>query len=170
MKTAIVNGKEIKAGADAPATAICPECGAKVLLKRHGPTYAYHHATAVPDCPHTWRSSAQMAPRDQCAPEYFLFISAIRRAILDALDGGGPQALDWLFSEEAQASLALLLGRDEGQTLAATERLAERLKAVIAAGQGYRLRRLVAFNAFEQVERFPGFAEREDKSGQDQAV
>lgn len=169
MKTAITtSGKEVQAGPGAPAVATCPACGAKLLLRRHGPAWAYHHATAAPACPRAWR--VPVAPREQPEPEYFVFIAAIREAIKDALDGGGPQALEWLFSPEAQAALCQLLGRDAEQTLVATEQAVERLKAVIAAGQGHRLRRCVALNAFEQVERILGFAERGNGNGKDQTV
>jgi len=155
MKTAIANGKEIPAGSGAPAAATCPACGAKVVLRRHGPAWAYHHAAAAPACPRAWRQGP-VTPRDRPAPEYFLFVAAIREAIKDALDGGGPQALEWLFSQEAQTTLSLLLDWDEEQTLAATEQVVDRLKQVIAAGQAdrCRLRKLVALNAFVQVESF----------------
>lgn len=152
MKTATANGREVQAGPDAPTAAACPACGSRMILRRHGQVYAYHHITAVPDCPLVWRSPERLAPRhDDPGPEYFLFVTAIRQAIRDALDGSGPQALDWLFSAEAQAALRLLLERDEEQTLAATERAVERLTELIAAGQEHRLQQLVAFNAWQQA-------------------
>jgi hypothetical protein len=150
MRTAIADGIEIQAGPEAPATATCPACGAKVLLRRHGPTWwAYHHATPAPACLHTWR--APVEPRDWPAPEYFVAVAAIRETIKDALNGRGPQAFDWLFEPAPQAALGLLLGLDAQETWAATEEAVERLKRVIAAGQAPRLRQLVTSNAYEQV-------------------
>lgn len=56
MKTAILNGKKIEAGPDAPERAVCPHCGATVTLRHRtkfrGITWYWRHAKGAPRaCP-----------------------------------------------------------------------------------------------------------------------
>ena len=56
MKQAVWNGKKVDAGPEAPARALCPACGAAVLLRRRKVIggeiwYWRHESGANPDCP-----------------------------------------------------------------------------------------------------------------------
>ena len=57
MKRAVWKGMEIEASPDAPERAVCPHCGADVLLRRRktmldGETWYWRHAQGAPRaCP-----------------------------------------------------------------------------------------------------------------------
>ena len=61
MKKAVVNGKPVVAGPDAPDVAVCPECGSEVWKRRRKcmdgkVVYFYRHKRGEgKDCPRRYR-------------------------------------------------------------------------------------------------------------------
>ena len=165
MLQAMHRGRLATAGPDAPRRAECPACGWPVVLKSvRGRGWAYYHEPEAPaDCPLHRPTAPRRSDPDRPGrrprwpedePEYALALAAIRRAILDALDGGGPGELDWLFSPLAQAGLRRLLNADEEAVLAATQRAVDRLTALVAEGQAPQVRYWLAKGALSQVQEY----------------
>ncbi len=95
------------------------------------------------------RKSRTVAPYWPAEPEYALGLAIVRQTILDALDGGGVQLLDYLFSPLAQAVLMRLLDADEEQVEVKTRLAVERLKRLVRKGHGHRLRHLLIKRSLE---------------------
>jgi len=92
------------------------------------------------DFPVTGKSTRIVSPRWPDHPEYALGLAVVRRTILDALDGGGVQVLDGLFTPLAQVVLMRLLGVDEDEVEERTHLAVETLRSLIQRGDGHRAR------------------------------
>jgi len=78
-------------------------------------------------------------------PEYLLVISAIKQCILDAMDGSGPNELDWLMQDLPQAALQILLNTDDLTSRITTTRARLKMKAIIRSGNSKTFRQLLGW-------------------------
>jgi hypothetical protein len=164
MRQAEYHGETVEAGPKAPGRASCPACGWPVVLKAtSGGGWAYYHVATsllpVEECPLRGHRSPRLMrlgePRSrwpQGAPEYTITLAVVKQTLLDALDGEGVQALQWLYCDLAQAGLRQLLRADEAATLAATERTVARLTELVEAGEGRRVRQLLAYGDLRRLQ------------------
>jgi len=80
-------------------------------------------------------------------PHYCLALALVRQTVLDALNGGGPDELVWLFSPLAQLTLGQAMGLDEEGALATTRR-AVRWMSDVAGRERVQLRALISQRAY----------------------
>jgi hypothetical protein len=102
VKTAIVDGVEVEAGAGSPQNGRCVACGGRVALWNHprGGCYYRHLAGEGKDCPSrvkpVRRERIRIPPKlVQDDPELTLAVKITRVASVDALNGD-EEALMWL--------------------------------------------------------------------------
>ncbi len=143
MKTAIVNGVEVEAGAGAPQKGRCPACGGQVALWDHprGGRYYRHVAGEGKDCPRRVRPARRDRIRIppklvQDDPELTLAVKITNTASVDALNGDA-EALAWLLEHPLPRITLEALRIDPDVALARVAAQAQSSPVGSALGFGY---------------------------------
>ena len=124
MNTAIINGIEVEAWAEAPQRGTCPACGGRVALWNHlrDGCYYRHLAGEGKGCPNRTKPArcerVRVPPKlVQGDPELTLAVKITSTVALDALNGDA-EALEWLLEHPLPRTTLKALRIDPDKALA----------------------------------------------------